>query len=249
MRLRMLGCWIWLLSATAIVATAQEPERLSGPDISPAVWGVIQTPRLPGTHPGVIILPGAAGWRPIYADAARTLAESGFVALALDYYAETGPAAVGSQEKLAKWPKWQAAVRNAAAYLQELPSVAGRNIGLVGYSRGAFLAVSVAASMPAVSAVVDFFGGGGGGPDPLDAEVRNFPPLLILHGEADTVVPVRFARQLRDAVIREGGEVEMHLYRGVQHAFNAPIYQTFSEPAASDAWKRAVEFLQRRLRM
>jgi dipeptidyl aminopeptidase/acylaminoacyl peptidase len=77
--------------------------------------------------------------------------------------------------------------------------------------------------------------------------VRHFPPLLIVHGEADSVVPVRFAYDLRDAVIAQGGEVEMHLYSGAGHAFTAPFASTYSEPAALDALRRTVGFLRRRL--
>lgn len=247
MRLTVLSFLIGLLLRPA-AGDCQEPERLSGPEVSPAVWGILERPRTPGPHAGVILLPGSAGWRPAYADLARMLADSGFVTLALDYYAETGPAAVGSEDKLRKWPQWQATVRNAVAYLQASAPLSGRPVGLVGYSRGAFLAVSVASSVPAIAAVVDFFGGGGGGTQSLEQEVRDFPPLLILHGEADNVVPVSFAYQLRDAVIAQGGEVELHVYPGAGHAFSAPFSSTYSEPAASDALARTIEFLRRRLR-
>jgi carboxymethylenebutenolidase len=195
----------------------------------------------------VIILPGAAGWRPLYGELARLLADSGFVTLALDYYAESGPAAIGSEDKLRKWPEWQATVRNAVAYLRALPSVSGRPVGLVGYSRGAFLAVSLASSMPGVAAVVDYFGGGGGGTEPLVQEVRHMPPLLILHGADDSVVPVSFAYELRDSVQAQDGEVELKLYPGVDHAFNLPSSPTYSEAAARDAFAKTVEFLRRRL--
>ena len=247
MRLAVLSFLVFLFSRV-VPGFCQEPERLSGPEVSPAVWGVLQTPRTPGTHAGVILLPGAAGWRPVYADLAGVFADSGFVTLALDYHAETGSAAVGSAEKLQKWPRWQATVRNAVAYLQALPSVSGRAVGVVGYSRGAFLAVSVASSVPAIGAVVDYFGGGGGGTESLEQEARSFPPLLILHGDADSVVPVRFAYQLRDAVVAAGGEVELFVYPGADHAFNAPFSSTYSEAAASDAFARTVDFLRRRLK-
>lgn len=237
------GC----LLLTSLPAAAQRPERLSGADVSPAVWGVLEVPQAAGPHPGVLVLPGAAGWRPWYAEVASALADSGFVTLALDYYAETGGAAVGSDEKLGKWPTWKATVRNAVEYLRGLPSVANRPVGLVGYSRGAFLAVSTAASASGVQAVVDFSGGGGGGTDSLAQEVRGFPPLLILHGDADEVVPLRLAETLRDAVVAQGREVEMHVYSGVGHAFNAPWASTYSESAAADAFRRTVEFLRRRL--
>lgn len=86
MRLTALGLVTCLL-LRAVPGESQEPERLSGAGVSPAVWGVVETPRTPGQHAGVILLPGAAGWRLAYADLAETLADSGFVTLALDYYA------------------------------------------------------------------------------------------------------------------------------------------------------------------
>jgi carboxymethylenebutenolidase len=214
--------------------------------VSPAVWGVLELPRTPGPHSGVVLLPGSAGWRPDYAGIARTFADSGFVALAIDYYAGTGRGS-SREDALRKWPAWQATVRNAVAYLRASPAVSGSPVGLVGYSQGAFLAVSVASSVPELRAVVDFFGGGGAGTASLEEEVRHFPPLLILHGEADTVVSVRFAQRLREAVLAQGGEVEMHLYPGAHHAFNAPWASTYSEPDAADSWGRTVEFLRRRL--
>jgi carboxymethylenebutenolidase len=237
---------ICLIVLNSVDSLAQTPQRLSAVGISPGVWGVVETPRTPGCHPAVVILPGSFGWRPAYAQIARTFADSGFLALAIDYFAETGRDTV-KEDRLRKWPLWQAMVRNAVAFLQTSPSVSNRHVGLVGYSRGAFLAVSVASSLPTVTAVVDFFGGGGAGTDSLEQQVRHFPPLLILHGEADTVVSVSFAYRLRDAVIAQGGEVEMHLYPGAQHAFNAPFSSAYSEPEASDSWRRTVDFLRRRL--
>ncbi len=229
------------------VAAAQQPQRLSGPNVSPAVWGVVATPQAPGAHPAVILLPGSSGWRVPYADIAGQLAQSGFVALALDYYAETGPAAAGSKDRPQKWERWRETVRSAAAYLHSLPTVSQKPIALVGYSLGAFLAVSVASSTPTVRAVVDFFGGGGAGSEPLEKEVRGFPPLLILHGEADTVVDVANAKRLREAVLAQGGEVEMQLYPGAEHGFNAPWSPNYSEAIASDSFRRMVEFLHRSL--
>jgi len=228
------------------ITPAQTPQRVSGLGVSPAVWGVLEVPQTPGPHPGVVILGGSAGWRPAYADIAKAFADTGFAALAVDYFAETGRDTL-REDRHKKWLLWQETARNAVTWLQASPHVSGRPIGLVGYSRGAFLAVSMASSAPAVKAVVDFFGGGGAGPDSLEKEVRHFPPLLILHGEADSVVFVASALRLRDAVSAQGGEVVMHLYPGAKHAFNAPWSPAYSEPEASDSWRRTVEFLHRKL--
>lgn len=221
------------------------PHQLTGAGVSPAVWGVLELPQTPGPHEAVILLPGSYGWRPDYARFARTFADSGFVALAIDYYAESGRG--GSHAEASRnWPVWQATVRNAVAYLDTLPQVSGRHIGLVGYSRGAFLAISVAGSEPAVRAVVDFYGGGSDS-DPAEDQIPGFPPLLILHGEADTEVPVELAHRLYARMKAHGGEVEMHLYPGAQHVFNGPWAATYSAPDDADAWKRTIEFLRRRL--
>ena len=81
---------IVFLAALVNSAHAQEPQLLSSPGVSPAVWGVLEKPAAPGAHPGVVILPGSYGWRPAYALIARALADSGFTVLALDYMYETG---------------------------------------------------------------------------------------------------------------------------------------------------------------
>ena len=223
---------------------AQESRLLTPPGATPGIWGALEAPDDPGPHPAVILLYGSSGWRPGYVDLAQRFADSGFVVLVLDYYAETGGAPIGSEEKLRKWEAWREAVREAVTYLQGLPEVMGEHIALVGYSRGAFLAVSVAATIPEVHGVVDYFGGGGGGPLPLNEEVIGLPPLLILHGQKDQVVPVSFARALQAAVLEAGGEVEMHLFPEADHAFNAPWAGTYAPEAEAEAWLLTLAFLR-----
>ena len=180
----LLGYLIFFEVLITPISMAQVPQKLSNPDIGPAVYGILEIPQTPGPHPAVVILHGSNGWLPAFDFIAKDFADSGFVALTIDYYAETG-IDTGKVDKLNKWPYWQGMVRNAVDFLQEHSSSYDCPVGLIGYSRGAFLAVSVASSIPEVRAVVDFYGGGGGGTEPLESEVKHFPPLLILHGEAD----------------------------------------------------------------
>jgi carboxymethylenebutenolidase len=226
---------------------AREPAQMSPSQLASGVWGVLECPDEAGPHAAAVLLHGAVGWRPDLVDLASVLADEGLVTLVLDYYADTERTPGGSGEKLAAWSGYQAAVRRAVEYLRSLPSVSGKPVGLVGFSRGAFLAVSVASSLPSVSAVVAFYGGGGGGPASLEEDVAGLPPVLILHGDADTVVPVDFAYALRDAVIAAGGRAELHVYPDVGHSFNAPSSPEYSATAAEDAHRRTIEFLQREL--
>lgn len=226
---------------------AVDPAQRSASQLAPGVWGVLECPDDTGPHAGVVLLHGAVGWRPELVDLASAFADQGLVVLTLDYYAETGRTPTGSVEKLAAWPGYQAAVRRAVEYLQSLPSISGEPIGLVGFSRSAFLAISVASSLPGVGAVVAFYGGGGGGPASLEEDVKGLPPVLILHGDADSVVPVSFAYALRDAVVASGGEAELHVYPGAGHSFNAPFSSGYSAKAADDAHGWTIEFLLRQL--
>jgi carboxymethylenebutenolidase len=246
MRFTAAVCLCGALAACAVGCSGRSAQPLPS-HLAPGVWGVLTSPREPGPHPGVVLLHGAIGWRPELVDLASVLADSGFVVLTIDYYAEADRAPTRSAAKLEAWPRYQAAVRRATEYLESQPSVANGPIGLIGLSRGAFLAVSVASSIPRVGAVVDFYGGGGGGSASLAEDVRGLPPVLILHGDADKVVPVGFAYALRDAVLAAGGEAEWYVYAGAGHSFNAPYSSTYSAEAADDATKRVVEFLRRRL--
>lgn len=116
----------------------------------------------------------------------------------------------------------------------------GRPIALVGYSRGAFLAMSIAGSAPEIKSVVDLQDGGDDVP-PED-RIPFFPPLLILHGEADREIPVALAHRLYDQFTAHGGEVEMHLYPGAGHVFNGPWAPAYSPADAAGSWSRAIDF-------
>lgn len=222
------------------------PRLLTGKGVTPAVWGVLELPASPGPHPGVILLPGSGGWHGEYGRFARAFADSGFVALAIDYYAETGRGETRAVE-IRNWPAWQATIRNAVTFLAASPAVAGNRVGLVGYSRGAMLAISVGASAPSISAIVDFYGAGSDD-DPPDTLVPHFPPMLILHGDADSNIPVALAHRLYDRIRSKGGDVELHVYPGAAHGFNTPWAAGHSESEAADSWARTIDFLKRKLK-
>lgn len=222
----------------------KNPSQISGIDTIPAVFGLLEIPSTPGPHHAVIILYGIAGWRPSYALLAKAYSDSGFVSLVLDYFAITGKGTTDA-ERQTMWPQWQAMVRNAGLVLKNHPASKDQPVGLIGYSMGAYLAVSVASSMPGIKAVVDFFGGVR--PETINNDLINLPPLLILHGDEDKVVPVSNAYALKNAVTARGGQVEMHIYRNEQHAFNAAWSSNYSQSASADSFHKTIAFLRRQL--
>jgi carboxymethylenebutenolidase len=109
------------------------------------------------------------------------------------------------------------------------------------------LAISVGASDPPISAIVAFYGAGSD-EDPPDGLMANFAPLLILHGEADSDIPVALAHRLHDRIHAHGGDVEMQLYPNAEHGFNAPWAPGYSQAEATDSWSRTIDFLNRKLK-
>lgn len=67
-------------------------------------------------------------------------------------------------------------------------------------------------------------------------------PLLVLHGEADPVVPVDQSRVLAERVRAAGGRVELHVYSGEGHGFRVRANQL-------DEYRRVEEFLSRHVRV
>lgn len=184
----------------------------------------------------VLLLHGADGLRyrgPSYRDMARDLARNGFLGLLVHYFDRTGNVAASPLHFL----RWTRVVQEAIEHAARQPGLAGRPVGLVGFSLGAYLALAVAARDARVGAVVDCFGGM---PDLLASNVRSMPPVLILHGEADRVVPVEEARELERLLRERGLPHEMQLFPGEGHDFHGV--------AAAEAFQLTLAFLERHLK-
>jgi predicted esterase len=90
----------------------------------------------------------------------------------------------------------------------------------VGLSRRAYLASSVAAEPDgAVATVVEVCGGL---PAELQGRAGTLPPVLIIHGEEDEVVPVAEARKPRDLLTAGRLMPEVQIDKGVGPVFTGP---------------------------
>jgi dipeptidyl aminopeptidase/acylaminoacyl peptidase len=67
------------------------------------------------------------------------------------------------------------------------------------------------------------------------------PPFLLVHGEADALVPAGQSRRLHDALTETGNDSTLHLVREAGHCFTGSI-----NPDSLVC--EAVEFLVERLR-
>ncbi len=58
---------------------------------------------------------------------------------------------------------------------------------------------------------------------PLAYARADFPPTMLVHGNADSIVPVQASLEMYAALAKAGAAVEMHIYDGVPHAFDTDI--------------------------
>jgi carboxymethylenebutenolidase len=187
----------------------------------------------PDAAAAAIILHGADGLLrrgPTYRALAHDLVRRGFRVFLPHYFECTGTAGHALTAQPADAVGWLAAVGEVADRARGVP------VGLVGFSLGGYLAVAAAGQDERVGAVVECFGGL---PDFAVGEFARMPPVLILHGEADPVVPVSEAHRLAAWLAARGTPHQLHVYAGLGHSFVGP--------SATDALRRTAAFLTRHL--
>jgi carboxymethylenebutenolidase len=72
-------------------------------------------------------------------------------------------------------------------------------------------------------------------------------PILGLFAANDAGIKVESVEAFRDALERLRKEHEIHIYPDVGHAFANPTGNNYSAEAATDAWAKTLEFLERHL--
>jgi dienelactone hydrolase len=245
-------CLALLASVCSAAASPAAPARLylpearlTSPEVHPGVYAKLYVPKTAGAAPAVVILHGRSGIFPVYHLLAQTLADQGYMALVLDYYAETGGIDGGDEvRRSALWPTWERTVQQSVRYLQERGDVDANRIGVIGLSQGATLALSTAGITPVIKAVVAYYGRA---PESLEQSAPTFPPTLILHGAADSAIPVQHARTIHDMLTKHGRTVAMHVYPDAVHGFDMH-WKGYDPHATADARQRTLAFLAHHLR-
>ena len=229
-----------LLLNVLVTGACTSMAPVTPPGVKPVLYGKLYRPTSSNPTPAVILLHGRWGLHSDEYAFAEQIAQHGYVTLVLDYYA--GKGALYSR-LVEKWETWEQVIRDSVGFLQNMKGVRPDRIALVGLSQGGFLAVSTSSTLPAVKAVVSYYGGA---TNSLNDYIEDLPPVLLIHGGADTVVPAARSQALYDALVSRGKPVELHIYPGVGHAFNlsGPRYDA---RAAANAQKRTLAFLGRYL--
>lgn len=208
-------------------------------------------PAASGKHPAVLIIHGSAGLLPQYrADIvsfAEALVAAG-IAATMPHYLEstqTDPGKVDVKKLiLEKRSTWRQACSDALALMAADARFDATRFGVLGFSLGANLALSLAMDPPVgtnLKCVVDFFGP----TQLLENHWSKMPPVLIFHGGADHSVylseSVSLVAQLQKVGKKKGTDYifEPELYKGEGHGFK--------DPALTKSRVKTVEFIKKTL--
>jgi phospholipase/carboxylesterase len=94
------------------------------------------------------------------------------------------------------------------------------DLALVGFSQGTMMALHVAARRKGAAAGVVGYSGLLAGPERLGGEMTNAVPVLLVHGEADPVIPAMALNAAARALGEAGFPVEWHIRPGLQHGID-----------------------------
>jgi carboxymethylenebutenolidase len=234
---------VLLLQIGAGAAFAADKE-LTVPTTDGPVRATVMTAQGDAPRPSVLLLHGRDGIKPedAYRRYAAALTVAGINAWLFSYYSPSDEQIMlnpGREAHIGRYRErfraWAEKTAEIAEFALAQPGSSGR-IGLLGLSNGGFLAVGAAAIEPRVNAIAVCYGGI---PGPMRTDVTRLPPLIVLHGEADQVIPVDEGRALADKAKALGGKVQLVVYPDAGHGFDFdPVSDT-----ARDARVRAVEFL------
>ena len=203
-------------------------------------------PKKGSFHPAVMVVHGGGGpegdWR--RSGLLEALVDAGYSVFIPHYFDDTGK--WSPADKPEKFLGYIKTLNDATRYIARQPDVQTNQLGLVGISLGGYLVLGLAEETrshpphlrsPAIRAVVEFYGGM---PGFATQRMTTMPPVLILHGEDDDLVPVNEAHSLERLLTSKGVFYQSKIYPHQGHGF--------SGEALEDANRRTVAFLRAHLR-
>ena len=94
-------------------------------------------------------------------------------------------------------------------------------LALVGFSQGTMMALHVGPRRPAALAGIVGYSGMLANAAGLGDRAHRKPPVLLIHGDADPMIPLSAFHRTRDALTGHGFVVETHVSAGLGHSIDA----------------------------
>ena len=211
-----------LLAAPAVAEVVEEEVEYALPTGETAIGLAVYDDEIVAA-PGVLVVPEWWGRNEYAAMRARQLAEAGYVTFVADMYGNgVSTEDAGEAQKLAgaAYQEGLAALAEPAlATLRDMPQVDGP-VAAIGFCFGGSTVAALVKARSGIDAGVSFHGGLN--PDAAPSEAGDYPPLLLLHGGADPMVPPADFAGFVEQSIEAGVPVTAVNFPGAVHAFTNP---------------------------
>ncbi|MGB9121037.1 MAG: dienelactone hydrolase family protein [Candidatus Angelobacter sp.] len=190
-------------------------------------------PSRAGNSPAVILIHGSGG--PLHGldPFASQAAMFGVHVFVLHYFERTGHNWAAPSQIESHFLAWLETIKDAVSFVASQTGVDANRIGLLGFSLGAFLSLALATQDSRIAAVAELFGGL---PEHFTKDAGNLPPVLILHGEQDTTVPIDRAHELQRILQQHKIPYQIKIYPDQGHVFRGL--------AQLDAMRRVTQFFR-----
>lgn len=243
-----------LVIAMALIGTVQAD--IVGKDVTYTVDGepyqgyFARNTALGGNQPVVLIIHDWNGLDAYEKRRARMLARQGYAAFAADLYGKgirpdtTEEMKARSGELYRDRAEMLRRVQGAVAQLAELDGVDSERVVAAGYCFGGSAVLELARAGAALDGFVTFHGGLATPEGEGYSRVK--APMLILHGSADTAVPMSVVAELAAALDEAGVDHRMEIYGGAPHAFTVWSGERYRAEADLASWDEFMGFLDER---
>jgi len=239
-------------SARAAIVPADDPgisaSEITFPGATGDMTGYLVTPAAnSGELPAVLVIHENRGLNDHIRDVARRLALDGFAALAVDFLSPLGGTPDNedtAREMIGQLDATETTTNaiTARAFLASHEKTNG-NVGAVGFCWGGGLVNQMAVKDAALGAGVAYYG--------RQADAADVPaiqaPLMLHYAGLDERINAGIDAY-RAALEEAGKTYELHMYEGVNHAFNNDTSAArYDKEAADLAWSRTVAFFRQHL--
>ena len=230
-------------------------QRVRIPQQPTEIGGLLAVPEVDGTFPGIVVIPTVRGLDEFIEGVVDRLASEGFVALATGIFDHPGVPEDPFKRPGAQ-PDEQILGDLEAAYrmLRADRRVGSQPICTWGYCIGGRFSLLWPTYQQELAAGAAFHGfpvNDTSNPNtPVEAAGRVAElkvPVIGCFGEADKLVPMAAVERYRSELTKHGKDFEIHTYPGADHGWTNAKAPAYVESAAEDCWRKAVQFLTRRI--
>jgi carboxymethylenebutenolidase len=181
---------------------------------------------------------------------ANLLAKQGFVVLAADLYkgeVANNPERAMELVQIARNNQNNSInnLQSAVKYLSLLPNVDSSKIASLGwcFGGGQSLQLALNSQEHPLAATILYYGTPLVTDKPLLSKIKW--PVLGIFGDKDQAIPIKEINQFGTSLNQSGITNNIHIYKGLGHAFANPSGDNYAPKETEDAWQKTLSFLKK----